>query len=89
MWPTTTFNLIVLVDFLYYLEPADVARVCTAATKSLSPDGTLVVAHWRGSADDFLTSTADVHRIARDIVGRPPQSALDDRDHLIDLWVGP
>ena len=88
-WPSTTFDLAVLVDFLYYLEPEDIASVCALASKSLAENGTLVVAHWRGHADDFLTPTSDVHRIVREAFGRHPDSSLCDRDHLIDLWVQP
>lgn len=88
-WPSTAFDLVVLVDFLYYLEAADVASVCALAGQSLAENGTLVVAHWRGQADDFLTPTCDVHRIVRESVGSEPDSTLCDRDHLVDLWVQP
>lgn len=88
-WPTTTFDLVVLVDFLYYLEQPDIASVCDLAKRSLAGTGTLVVGHWRGNADDFLTPTSDVHLIVRASVGREPDSVLYDRDHLIDLWVQP
>ena len=86
-WPACRFDLVVLVDFLYYVAPSEVAELTALAAGSLTSDGTLVVAHWRGSADDFLTSTDDVHAIVRDIVGSPATSRLVDRDHLIDLWI--
>ena len=87
-WPTAThFDLVVLVDFLYYLDPDDVALVAELAWGSLAPQGTLLVAHWRGEADDFRTPTEAVHRIVRGSFGTPPDSRLEDREHLIDLWV--
>ena len=86
-WPHGSFDLIVLVDFLYYLEPAEVSTVVRLAERSLSSDGTLIVAHWRGSASDFLTPTDDVHRIVKTAMNRPPSIHLDDPGHALDMWV--
>lgn len=86
-WPAGSFELIVLIDFLYYLPAPEVGRLTSLASGSLTADGTLLVAHWRGTADDFVTPTAEVHRIVRARLGRAPDSRLDDRHHLVDMWV--
>lgn len=85
-WPEGQFDLIVLVDFLYYLPPDDVERVIWRAHASLSDHGTLLVGHWRGHADDFLTPTEAVHRTAREVAGSAAPIRLDDPDQLIDVW---
>ncbi len=38
-WPSGSFDLIVLCEFLYYLTPADIARVARRADSSLAKGG--------------------------------------------------
>jgi SAM-dependent methyltransferase len=85
-WPDATFDAIVLSDFLYYLPEERIADVAMLAGQSVSPSGTVVACHWRGSAHDFRVQGGDaVHDILRIVLGVPSISYADDRQ-LIDMW---
>lgn len=88
-WPDNRFDLVVLLDFLYYLPEEDVEQVIWRAHASLTQHGSLIVGHWRGRADDFLTTTEAVHRLARAVAGCAAPIRFEDPDQLVDLWTRP
>ena len=45
-WPEGRFDLIVISEVLYYLDPADIRRTATACLRSLEPGGTLVLVNF-------------------------------------------
>lgn len=47
-WPDGTFDLIVLSEVVYFLDPGDVARLVARIGASLRPGGTVVLVHWTG-----------------------------------------
>lgn len=47
-WPDGAFDLIVLSEMVYFLDPGDVARLVERARGSLLPGGTVVLVHWTG-----------------------------------------
>lgn len=85
-WPAKTFDLVVLSEFLYYLDEADIDSVVDLARSSLTADGHLVVVHWRGVADDYLVAGGDaVHaRVGRHRGFRPLVRHRED-DFLLDV----
>jgi SAM-dependent methyltransferase len=86
-WPTATFDLIVLSDFLYYLSPIDIGLIAAHAEATLSAGGLVIACHWRGIAHDFLTPGGDeVHRHLRDAFGDPVACCYSDQRQLIDGW---
>lgn len=50
-WPEGRFDLLVLSEVVYYLEAADVARLAQRVVRSLTPGGTVALAHWVGLTD--------------------------------------
>jgi hypothetical protein len=85
-WPEIPMDLVVLSDFLYYLQKDDVATVALLAAQTVSPTGTIVGCHWRGSAHDFSQAGGDaVHSLLAQVLGPPAISYLDER-HVIDVW---
>lgn len=47
-WPSGTFDLLVLSEVVYFLDPGDVARLVARVKESLKPGGTVVLVHWTG-----------------------------------------
>jgi len=60
-WPTGRFDLIVLSEFGYYLDPVGLDRLFDATVASLETGGHVVAVHWRGHADDYLVPGDAVH----------------------------
>jgi 2-polyprenyl-3-methyl-5-hydroxy-6-metoxy-1,4-benzoquinol methylase len=60
-WPAGRFDLVVLSEVGYYLDPADLALLVTAAAESLDPGGDLVAVHWRYPVDDYPLRGDAVH----------------------------
>jgi hypothetical protein len=46
-WPSTTFDLIVMSDVLYYLAPDEIRRTAEACWKNLAPDGLVLLGNFR------------------------------------------
>ncbi len=47
-WPEGTFDLMVLSEVVYFLDPVDVERLVERVKGSLRPGGTVVLVHWTG-----------------------------------------
>ncbi len=85
-WPDSTFDLIVLSDFLYYLPSETIADVAAVAFRTLRPKGSIAACHWLGSAHDFqVAGGRDVHRVLTTVLGVSNTSSHDPR-HVIDVW---
>jgi SAM-dependent methyltransferase len=88
-WPGETFDLIVLSDFLYYLDSAAARRVVEKSAESLVAGGFIVVCHWLGSAHDFrIPGGVAVHGLVESVLGPATGPVcLDDRQ-IIAGWRG-
>lgn len=51
-WPEGRFDLIVLSELLYFLTPADIARLAARVLDVLDRDGVVLSVNWRGQGDD-------------------------------------
>ncbi len=60
-WPDGTFDLVVLSELGYYLEPAELPGLASLAAGSLEPGGDLVAVHWRPAVADYPSTAAQVH----------------------------
>ncbi|WP_143695115.1 SAM-dependent methyltransferase [Williamsia sp. 1135] len=65
-WPTGTFDLIVLSEVLYYLDPAQLDSVIANAAAALSDDGELIAVHWRWPVEEYPQTGDQVHDRLRD-----------------------
>lgn len=85
-WPAERFDLIVLSELGYYLEPAALAHLAEACRRSLLVGGTLLACHWRRPASDLLQSASVVH----ETLGRTTRlfhgSHYEDEDFVLDTW---
>jgi SAM-dependent methyltransferase len=58
-WPVETgFDLILLSEVVYYLVPADVARLAALVQGALRPGGDVLLVHWTGETDYPLAGDA-------------------------------
>ncbi|MEE3852246.1 class I SAM-dependent methyltransferase [Gordonia sp. LSe1-13] len=60
-WPDGRFDLIVLSELLYYLDPHEVDGVVERLSDALTPDGEVIAVHWRRKVPDYPQSGDDVH----------------------------
>ena len=58
VWPEGRFDLIVFGEMLYFLSPADLARLVARVEASLSPGGDCLLVHWLGETDYPLSGDA-------------------------------
>ena len=50
-WPDGVFDLILLSEVVYYLNPEDVGRLAARVAHSLPMGGSVILVHWTGSTD--------------------------------------
>src|SRR6202453_2153535 len=50
-WPEGVFELILLSEVVYYLNPEDVDRLTARVTHSLAKEGSVILVHWTGSTN--------------------------------------
>jgi SAM-dependent methyltransferase len=60
-WPTETFDLIVLSELAYFLQPDELERTMSLIASSLEPGGDLVVVDWLGPIDGYPLDGEAVH----------------------------
>ncbi|MER5777405.1 class I SAM-dependent methyltransferase [Streptomyces sp. NPDC002039] len=61
-WPEGTFDLVVLSELLYYLDPPTVRTLLDHVLAALEPGGTLVSAHWNHAVPEHLSTGSDIAR---------------------------
>ena len=74
-WPDGDFDLVLLSEVVYYLQPADVRRLALRIVQSLTPGGDIILVHWTGetdypltgdeAADLFLSAIVDAAQVQR------------------------
>jgi len=50
-WPDGAFELILLSEVVYYLNPEDVDRLTARVTHSLAKEGSVILVHWMGETN--------------------------------------
>lgn len=64
-WPEGTFDLVVLSEIGYYLEPATLLRLRRLTVDALADGGELLAVHWRGWSRDHVLHGDEVHDVLR------------------------
>jgi SAM-dependent methyltransferase len=85
-WPQQQFDLIVISELAYYLNPADLELLITHALASLTPDGTLLACHWRHSVEHNGQNAVQVHAAfnARSQLKRLVSHL--ETDFMLEVW---
>jgi hypothetical protein len=79
-WPEGAFELVVVSEVGYFLSPAAADELAARTAASLTPDGVVVLCHWRHPVEGWVMDAADVHRrFERDDLP-PVQARYADRD---------
>lgn len=50
-WPAGPWDLVVLSEIAYYLDPGDLDRLLARAAETMPTDATLLAVHWRGETN--------------------------------------
>ncbi|HVC23570.1 MAG TPA: SAM-dependent methyltransferase [Candidatus Dormibacteraeota bacterium] len=84
-WPGGTFDLIVVSEFLYYLDGDDLGAVIERILAALELEGTLVAVHWRHPVAGYPLTGDAVHRSLRSTPGLALLASHREEDFLIDV----
>jgi SAM-dependent methyltransferase len=60
-FPEGEYDLVVIAELGYYLDPERLSLLADRIAASLTPDGVLVACHWRHPEGDFRQTGDDVH----------------------------
>lgn len=85
-WPDGRFDLIVISELAYYLEPGECGHLAELASRAA---GELVVVHWRHPVADYPLRGDAVHEIFADAAateGLHQLLAHAEPDFRIDTW---
>ena len=91
-WPEGPFDLIVLSELLYYLDPHDRERVAVRAARTLPNNGDLVAVHWRTPFPEAATTGEVVHRELTERLtgqGLRPVGRYDEQRFLLQVFHQP
>ena len=85
-WPDMRFDLVVLSEFAFYLDDAELALLQQRSLAALNDEGVLVACHWRRP---FAERTQDTDAIHAWFDHQPGLSRLAhhaEDDFLLDVW---
>jgi SAM-dependent methyltransferase len=88
-WPDGTFDLIILSEVGYYLDGPGVEQLLERCLSSLTPDGVLLLCHWRHPVADYPLRGDEVHRLALARADLAPLVRHEEEDFLLDVLVRP
>ena len=85
-WPCDKFDLIVLSEFLFYLQPAVVHQIALKAQATLLPGGVILACHWRHPVEHCALNGDQVHALLNECIGLPNQCHVVEPDLTLDVW---
>jgi SAM-dependent methyltransferase len=84
--PDLRFDLIVIGELAYYLDPAETALVAERAYASLAAGGTLVACHWRHAFVERRQSADAAHAVFECYAGLERLVHHEEADLLLVVW---
>lgn len=85
-WPGGRFDLIVLSELGYYLDPTDWLQVIEQSAASLSDDGGLLACHWKHPIAGCPQDGREVHRMLGKHLPLYPVYRHEEADFLLEYW---
>jgi LmbE family N-acetylglucosaminyl deacetylase/SAM-dependent methyltransferase len=79
-WPAGRFDLIVLSEVGYFLSPRGLDDLIARVRESLTPDGVILLCHWRHPVVGWVLDGAQVHASFQNASLRPVQARYRERD---------
>ena len=83
-WPAGTYDVVVLSEVGYYLDPDDLSALLDLSTADLAPGGVVLACHWRHPAPDYPQTGDAVHEAMSD--RWPRLSRIEEEDFLLDVF---
>lgn len=87
-WPEGQFDLVVLSEFLYYLDSAALDETLERVRACLSEGGTVVACHWRAPIAGCALNGDAVHERVHAGLALPRLARYLDTDFHLDVWQG-
>jgi LmbE family N-acetylglucosaminyl deacetylase/SAM-dependent methyltransferase len=88
-WPEGTFDLLVVSEVGYYLDPTELAELWDQVEASLEPAGVLVLCHWRHPIEGWQLDGDTVHALARQRLRWQTTGMYQERDFVLEILVCP
>ncbi|MNH15300.1 hypothetical protein D3C79_749110 [compost metagenome] len=85
-WPGGSFDLIVLSEVGYYLDPTDWLQVIEQSVASLTYDGGLLACHWKQPIAGCPQDGREVHRMLARHLPLHLQLQHDEADFVLEYW---
>ena len=79
-WPEGLFDVIVVSEIGYFLSPRDLDDLAERIRESLTPDGVLLLCHWRHPVVGWVLNGGQVHAAVEKAHLRPVQARYSERD---------
>lgn len=88
-YPEGPFDLVVVSEVGYFLSPAELERLIARIADSLTPDGVVLLCHWRHPVAGWVLDGPDVHERFRASVLPREAARYEDRDVEIVVLCAP
>ncbi|MEN5034536.1 class I SAM-dependent methyltransferase [Pseudomonas sp. TWI929] len=85
-WPGGRFDLIVLSEVGYYLDPTDWLQVIEQSVASLTYDGGLLACHWKHPIAGCPQDGREVHRMLARHLPLYQQFQHEEADFVLEYW---
>jgi SAM-dependent methyltransferase len=85
-WPEGQFDLIVISEWAYYLEPALFIQVIKRLAASLTPDGAVLACHWLQPIDGCPMQGADAHALLTQHLPLTRTLRHEETDFVMEMW---
>jgi SAM-dependent methyltransferase len=83
-WPAGAYDLVVLSEVAYYLDPADLTALLDLVARDLTGDGVVLACHWRHPVADYPQTGDAVH--AAMAARWPRLTGVEDPDFLLAVF---
>lgn len=85
-WPAGRFDLVILSEFAFYLDDADLALLQQRSLDALADDGVLLACHWRRPFAERTQDSEAIHAWFDQAPGLARLAHHEEADFLLDLW---
>lgn len=85
-WPEEKFDLIVISEWAYYLEPALFIEVIQRIASSLTPEGAVLACHWLHPIEDCPMLGREAHALLDAHLSMQRTVKHEETDFLLEMW---
>ena len=85
-WPPARFDLVVLSELCYYLQPATLRTVLDRQVPQLAHGATVIAAHWRHRVEDYPMSGDHANDVVAATPGLHHIGGYRDTDVVVDVF---